>query len=143
VRYVFLISYALCRSKFSSVNAYELNGILTTYQRFLPNYNPTPPYLKKPLDYSYFPKEITPIPKTWVETEANLVFYREHEKVRLRFHFPTFNVKPKSQRVVAGLRPDLRFKGERTKFENLMIQGGHFAALGTTRTVNEGYRTVC
>jgi len=48
--------------------------------RFRPDYKPTPPYLKKPTGYSYFPKEITPTPKSWVEKEVNLVFYREHDR---------------------------------------------------------------
>jgi microsomal epoxide hydrolase len=32
------------------------------------------------MGYSNFPKELIPSPKSWVETEANLVWYREHEK---------------------------------------------------------------
>ncbi|KAJ9495788.1 hypothetical protein H2202_008831 [Exophiala xenobiotica] len=34
----------------------------------------------KPLGYSWFPKEINPIPRAWIETTGNLVFYRQHEK---------------------------------------------------------------
>jgi len=37
-------------------------------------------FFKKPLGFSNFPKEVTPTPKSWVEIEANLVFYREHVK---------------------------------------------------------------
>ncbi|KAK5459550.1 hypothetical protein LTS15_003679 [Exophiala xenobiotica] len=34
----------------------------------------------KPLGYSWFPKEINPIPRAWIETTGNLVFYRQHDK---------------------------------------------------------------
>jgi hypothetical protein len=63
------------------------DGMLTKWQRFAPNFK-LAPYLKKPMGYSYFPKEITPTPKSWVETEANLVFYREHDKVCLFLFVP-------------------------------------------------------
>ncbi|WRT68842.1 uncharacterized protein IL334_005823 [Kwoniella shivajii] len=36
-------------------------------------------YMSKPTGYSYFPKEITPVPVHWVEKVANLVWSREHE----------------------------------------------------------------
>ena len=42
-----------------------------------------PRFLEKPLGHSYFPKGITPTAKSWVKTQANNVFYREHEKVSL------------------------------------------------------------
>ncbi|KAI4854547.1 alpha/beta-hydrolase [Aureobasidium sp. EXF-8845] len=35
-------------------------------------------YVDKPLGYSWFPKEIAPIPKAWVSTTGNLVWYRQH-----------------------------------------------------------------
>jgi hypothetical protein len=44
-------------------------------------------FIKKPLGYSYFPKELVPTPKDWVATTGNLVFHREHEKVRLPQNF--------------------------------------------------------
>ncbi|PMD42060.1 alpha/beta-hydrolase [Hyaloscypha variabilis F] len=47
--------------------------------RFIPGFN-IPRFVEKPLGYSYFPKEITPTPQSWVKTQANVVFYREHEK---------------------------------------------------------------
>lgn len=52
-------------------------------QRFAPDADQWPlvGYLMKPFGYSNFPKEIMPAPKEWVEKEANMVFYREHEKV--------------------------------------------------------------
>ncbi|PMD67602.1 alpha/beta-hydrolase [Hyaloscypha bicolor E] len=53
--------------------------------RYLPNFD-MPRFLEKPLGHSYFPKGITPTAKSWVKTQANNVFYREHEKVR--GHFP-------------------------------------------------------
>lgn len=37
-------------------------------------------HIHKPLGFSWFPKEITPVPKAWVETTGRLVFYRQHEK---------------------------------------------------------------
>lgn len=39
------------------------------------------PYISKPLGYSLYPKEMSPIPQSWVATIGNLVFYREHDKV--------------------------------------------------------------
>ncbi|KAI5475439.1 hypothetical protein MNV49_001429 [Pseudohyphozyma bogoriensis] len=35
-------------------------------------------YVEKPYGYSYFPYEITPIPKAWAEVAGNLVFWRTH-----------------------------------------------------------------
>ncbi|KAH8809006.1 Alpha/Beta hydrolase protein [Xylogone sp. PMI_703] len=37
-------------------------------------------YINKPLGFSYFPKELVPIPQSWIETTGNLVFWRQHEK---------------------------------------------------------------
>jgi microsomal epoxide hydrolase len=37
-------------------------------------------HIHKPLGFSWFPKEIAPIPKTWVETTGNLVWHRQHDK---------------------------------------------------------------
>ena len=39
-------------------------------------------YVHKPLGFSWFPKELAPIPRAWVQTTGNLVFHREHNKVR-------------------------------------------------------------
>lgn len=36
-------------------------------------------HIKKPLGYSWFPKELAPIPRAWVATTGNLVFSRQHE----------------------------------------------------------------
>ena len=38
-------------------------------------------YINKPMGFSWFPKELAPIPQAWVETTGNLVFHREHAKV--------------------------------------------------------------
>lgn len=38
-------------------------------------------YVRKPLGFSWFPKELAPIPRAWVETTGNLVFHRKHTKV--------------------------------------------------------------
>ena len=35
-------------------------------------------YCKKPFGFSWFPKELAPIPKAWVETTGDLGFHREH-----------------------------------------------------------------
>jgi microsomal epoxide hydrolase len=32
------------------------------------------------MGYSWFPKELAPIPRSWAATTGNLVFYREHDK---------------------------------------------------------------
>ncbi|KAF2099549.1 alpha/beta-hydrolase [Rhizodiscina lignyota] len=36
-------------------------------------------HVKKPLGFSWFPREITPVPRAWVELTGNLVFYRQHD----------------------------------------------------------------
>lgn len=38
-----------------------------------------PPYLDKPLGYSFFPNELFPVPGSWAGTLANLVHYKRHE----------------------------------------------------------------
>ena len=40
-----------------------------------PQYN-----IKQPFGYSYFPKEIAPMPKSWVATTGNLVWSKQHSK---------------------------------------------------------------
>ena len=35
-------------------------------------------HCKKPMGYSYFPKEVAPIPKAWVATTGNLVWHKRH-----------------------------------------------------------------
>ncbi|KAB8072527.1 Alpha/Beta hydrolase protein [Aspergillus leporis] len=37
-------------------------------------------YIRKPFGFSYFPMELLPVPRAWVETTGDLVFHREHEK---------------------------------------------------------------
>lgn len=37
-------------------------------------------YISKPLGYSWFPKEITPVPRPWIELTGNLVFYKQHNE---------------------------------------------------------------
>lgn len=39
------------------------------------------PYIEKPLGFSSFPKELTPVPRSWIETTGNLVHYKDHDKV--------------------------------------------------------------
>ena len=36
--------------------------------------------INKPLGYSYFPKELAPMPKSWVATTGNLVWHRQHDR---------------------------------------------------------------
>lgn len=37
-------------------------------------------HIHKPLGFSWFPKEIAPVPKAWVETTGNLVWHRQHDR---------------------------------------------------------------
>ncbi|ETI28018.1 hypothetical protein G647_00467 [Cladophialophora carrionii CBS 160.54] len=37
-------------------------------------------YITKPFGYSWFPRELNPLPKAWIETTGNLVFFRRHDK---------------------------------------------------------------
>jgi microsomal epoxide hydrolase len=41
-------------------------------------------YVHQPLGYSFFPKELAPIPPKWVATTGNLVFVRQHSSVSLK-----------------------------------------------------------
>lgn len=41
---------------------------------------PAPQYLDKPLGYSFFPKELFPMPASWAGTMANLVHYKRHDR---------------------------------------------------------------
>jgi microsomal epoxide hydrolase len=36
--------------------------------------------INKPMGYSWFPKEVAPMPRAWVATTGGLVFWREHEQ---------------------------------------------------------------
>lgn len=36
-------------------------------------------YCKKPFGFSYFRKEIYPVPKAWIETTGNLVWFKKHD----------------------------------------------------------------
>lgn len=36
--------------------------------------------INKPFGFSWFPKEIAPVPRTWVETTGDLVWWREHSE---------------------------------------------------------------
>jgi microsomal epoxide hydrolase len=35
-------------------------------------------YITKPFGFSWFPKELAPIPKAWAETTGDLIFWRQH-----------------------------------------------------------------
>ena len=71
-----------------SVTLYWLTGCATTnlwsYRQF---YGPNADHhgskkwhINKPFGYSWFPKEINPIPKAWIETTGDLTFFRRHNK---------------------------------------------------------------
>lgn len=36
-------------------------------------------YITKPFGYSWFPKELAPIPRSWAATTGKLIFYRQHD----------------------------------------------------------------
>ena len=36
-------------------------------------------YIKKPMGYSWHPKELAPVPKTWAATTGNLVWFKQHD----------------------------------------------------------------
>ncbi|PVH81183.1 alpha/beta-hydrolase [Cadophora sp. DSE1049] len=36
--------------------------------------------IKKPFGFSWFPKEIAPVPRAWVETTGDLIWWREHSE---------------------------------------------------------------
>lgn len=63
-------------------------------------------YIHKPLGYSLFPKETSPVPKEWVEATGDLVWFRRHEKV-----------------IIFLSQCDLATDSD------TVLQGGHFAAL--------------
>jgi len=35
---------------------------------------------KKPMGYSWFPKDLTPVPISWVATSGNMVWFKRHEQ---------------------------------------------------------------
>ncbi|CRG84602.1 epoxide hydrolase, putative [Talaromyces islandicus] len=37
-------------------------------------------YIHKPFGFSYFPKEVMPSPRSWVEASGNVVYWKTHEK---------------------------------------------------------------
>ncbi|KAJ7583429.1 Alpha/Beta hydrolase protein [Mycena floridula] len=37
-------------------------------------------YITKPFGFSWFPKEIAPVPRAWAATTGDLIFYRQHPK---------------------------------------------------------------
>ncbi|KAJ6564512.1 epoxide hydrolase [Mycena capillaripes] len=72
-----------------SVSLYWLTSTFPTsiymYRRFLgPHaakvaYHAHPEnYINKPFGFSWFPREIMPVPKAWVATTGNLVWYKQH-----------------------------------------------------------------
>lgn len=38
-------------------------------------------YIHKPLGFSLFPKDLCPVPRSWIQTTGDLVFFREHSQV--------------------------------------------------------------
>ena len=39
-------------------------------------------YCRKPMGFSWFPYELGPVPKSWISTTGELVWFRYHDKVR-------------------------------------------------------------
>ncbi|KAF2234685.1 alpha/beta-hydrolase [Viridothelium virens] len=37
-------------------------------------------HINKPLGFSWFPKEIAPVPRNWIATTGDLVFFRQHQR---------------------------------------------------------------
>jgi len=37
-------------------------------------------HIRKPFGFSWFPKELAPIPKAWIATTGDLSFFRRHDK---------------------------------------------------------------
>jgi microsomal epoxide hydrolase len=37
-------------------------------------------HIYKPMGFSWFPKEIAPVPRAWIAATGNLVFFRQHQK---------------------------------------------------------------
>lgn len=68
-------------------------------------------YIHKPLGFSYFPKELLPVPESWVRKTGNLVYFKQHTEVR-----------PLACLIQA---------------HNTLLQGGHFAALERPRDFKE------
>ncbi|KAJ5639380.1 uncharacterized protein N7484_007242 [Penicillium longicatenatum] len=66
-------------------------------------------YIQKPFGFSSFPKELAPLPRSWIETSGNLVYWGEHEKVRQRI--------------------EINWNRVQCISDKLYHQGGHFAAL--------------
>src|SRR5271163_1306965 len=100
-------------------------------QRFSGESWPGTGYLSKPFGYSNFPKEIIPSPKSWVEKEGNLVFYREHEKV-CSFSLSLLVL------CILGFWDGFEARG-RADFE----LGRTFCGVGATRVVDGRRRRVC
>lgn len=42
-------------------------------------------HIHQPMGFSWFPKEIAPVPRSWIETTGNPIFFRRQQKVRQLF----------------------------------------------------------
>jgi hypothetical protein len=40
-------------------------------------------HCKKPFGFSWFPKEVAPVPRSWIESTGETVWFRRHDKVSL------------------------------------------------------------
>jgi microsomal epoxide hydrolase len=71
-----------------SVSLYWLTGCIPTcfwsYRQFYGpdswHHGTKEWYIHKPFGFSFFPKEISPVPRAWAETTGDLVFYRQKTK---------------------------------------------------------------
>ncbi|KAF2189179.1 epoxide hydrolase-like protein [Zopfia rhizophila CBS 207.26] len=50
------------------------------YRKLIYGPRAEPPYVQKPLGFSWFPMELGPMIKSLAEKQGNMVFYRKHEK---------------------------------------------------------------
>ncbi|KAH7043770.1 Alpha/Beta hydrolase protein [Macrophomina phaseolina] len=67
----------------ASVSLYWLTDTFPTSvypyrEMFAPKAHKSLPYCDKPTGYSWFPMELAPAPKAWVETTAKVVWHRQH-----------------------------------------------------------------
>lgn len=47
----------------------------------IPSSNDPRWYIRKPFGFSSFPMELARLPRSWIQTTGNLVFWEQHQKV--------------------------------------------------------------
>jgi microsomal epoxide hydrolase len=72
-------------SNFERSLIYLSNRSNTSDQNFppppIPATNDPRWYIHKPFGFSFFPRELAPLPRSWIETTGNLVYWEQHKKV--------------------------------------------------------------